>query len=289
MKGIVLAGGSGTRLYPLTAAINKQLLPVFDKPMVYYPLSVLMLAQIRHVLIISSPGFIDSYRTLFGDGSSLGMRFEYAVQDAPRGLADAFHVGWDFIGNDPVGLVLGDNILYGQGLSAMLYQAASRPSGARIFTYRVPNPKDFGVIELDAEGRPTAIIEKPSEPRSNLAVPGIYFYDNRVLEIAASIQPSARGELEITDINRAYLAMGDLHVTQLGRGIAWLDTGTFDALLDASNFIATLERRQGLKAGCIEEVAYRNGWISEAQLLALADASRNSEYGRYLRLLPAIV
>jgi len=285
-KGIVLAGGRGTRLHPVTAAVNKQLLPVFDKPMIYYPMSVLMLAGIREVLVISSPEFLPVYRALFGDGSAFGMSIEFAAQEEPRGLAEAFVIGRDFIGDRPVAMVLGDNIVYGQGLPGQLRNAAQRTSGATVFTYYVPNPQSFGVLELDAEGKPVGLVEKPSQPRSNLAVTGLYFYDNDVVEMAADLKPSARGELEITDINRIYLEQGRLHVSHLGRGIAWLDTGTFDALLDASNFIATLERRQGLKVACLEEIAWRQGWISNDQLAQRADAYKNSDYGRYLKLVP---
>lgn len=284
-KGILLAGGAGTRLRPLTWVSNKQLLPVFDKPMVYYPLSVLMLGGIRDVLIISSPAFLPQYRQLFGNGNQLGMRISYAEQPAPNGLAEAFLIGRDFIGNDPVSLILGDNLIYGQGLGALLQQAASRPSGASIFSYRVPNPEAFGVVEMEGN-RPVSIVEKPQASRSNLAVIGLYFYDNRVVHLAESLKPSVRGELEITDLNRIYLEQGALEVVHLGRGIAWLDTGSFEGLLEASNFVAALERRQGLKVACIEEVAWRNGWIGESDLLKLAERCGPNEYGSYLRHLP---
>lgn len=281
-KGIILAGGNGTRLRPLTGAINKQLLPIFDKPMIYYPLSILMLARVREILIISAPEFLPLYEKLFGDGAKLGLRFSYAPQAAPRGLAEAFVIGRDFVGDDSVALALGDNILYGQGLSASLAQANGREAGASVFAYHVPNPEDFGVVELDEAGRPTGLVEKPKNPRSHLAVPGFYFYDNNVVEMAANLKPSARGELEITDINRLYMERGLLDVIRLGRGFAWLDTGTFSSLLEAGNFIATLERRQGLKVACIEEIAWRNGWIDTQALLELGDACRQSEYGHYI-------
>jgi glucose-1-phosphate thymidylyltransferase len=288
-KGIILAGGSGTRLRPLTIASNKQLLPVFDKPLVYYPFSVLMLAGIRDVLVISSPDFIDQYRRLFGDGSQLGMQVHYEVQDSPSGLAQSFLIGADFIASDPVALILGDNLLYGQGLPLTLRNAGARAHGATVFAYRVPNPQAFGVVELDQSGRPISIVEKPAHPRSNLAVTGLYFYDNDVVRMAKTLKPSIRGELEITDINRLYLERGDLHVEYLGRGIAWLDTGTFDALLDAGNFIATLERRQGLKVACLEEIAWRQGWISTEMLLASAELNGKSDYGAYIASLPSVV
>ncbi|MCJ8519275.1 glucose-1-phosphate thymidylyltransferase [Pseudorhizobium tarimense] len=287
-KGIILAGGSGTRLRPLTVASNKQLLPVFDKPLVYYPFSVLMLAGIREVLVISSPDFIDQYRRLFGDGSHLGMQVCYETQDSPNGLAESFIIGADFIAEDPVALVLGDNLLYGQGLPLMLRDAGARDRGATVFAYRVPNPEAFGVVELDQAGKPVSIVEKPKHARSNLAVTGLYFYDSDVVQMARGLKPSSRGELEITDINQMYLERGNLHVEYLGRGIAWLDTGTFDALLDAGNFIATLERRQGLKVACLEEIAWRQGWISTETLLANAKLNGKSDYGAYVASLPSV-
>lgn len=284
MKGIILAGGSGTRLYPITKSVSKQILPLYDKPMVYYPLSVLMLAGIREVLIISTPRDIGLFRELFGDGAWLGMRFEYAVQEAPRGLADAFIVGERFIGNDPCALVLGDNVFYGRGFSATLRQAASAVSasgGGVIFGYYVKDPTAYGVVEFGSDGKAVSIEEKPAIPKSNYAVPGLYFYDNRVVSIAKGIKPSARGEIEITAVNNAYLAEGTLSVETLGRGMAWLDTGTYDGLLEASNFIATIQKRQGMYVSCIEEIAYANGWIDRAALLALA-AGYKTEYGAYL-------
>lgn len=281
-KGIVLAGGNGTRLRPLTLGLSKQLLPVFDKPMIFYPISVLMLTDIRNILIISQSRNLPQYRELLGDGSSLGVRFNYAAQDQPRGLADAFLVARNFIGDDPVALVLGDNILYGDRLSGVLADAASRSRGATVFAYWVPNPQDFGVVEIDSRGRALRIEEKPSNPRSNLALIGLYFYDNRVVSLAASLNQSDRGELEITDLNRLYLGLQSLHVELLGRGIAWLDTGTFSSLLEASNYIATLERRQNVKVACLEEIAWRNNWIDDATLEKSARRWGNSDYGRYL-------
>ncbi|MGH7934171.1 MAG: glucose-1-phosphate thymidylyltransferase RfbA [Candidatus Binataceae bacterium] len=281
-KGIVLAGGNGSRLRPLTLAVSKQLLPVFDKPMVFYPISVLMLAGIRNLLIISQSYNLSHYQALLGDGSDLGVQFTYAAQDEPRGLADAFLVASDFIGNEPVALVLGDNVLYGQGLTRLLADAARRAQGATVFAYRVPDPQQFGVVELDDRGGPLRIDEKPSKPRSDLALIGLYFYDNQVVSLAAGLKRSARGELEITDLNQLYLESRRLHVTVLGRGIAWLDTGTFGALLDASNFIATLERRQNLKVACLEEIAWRNKWISDSELERCALRWGNDEYARYL-------
>lgn len=285
-KGIVLAGGTGSRLRPITAVQNKQLLPIFNKPMVYYPLSVLMLSGIREVLIISTPDTLPLYRKLFGDGGQLGMRFSYAEQAEPRGLAEAFLIGRDFIGDDGVCLILGDNVIYGQGLTAALDRAARQDSGATVFTYQVPNPENFGVLEMEADGRPLRLTEKPSSPRSNQAVIGLYYYDNTVTAKAESLRPSPRGELEITDINRLYLEEDALRAERLGRGIAWLDTGTFDSLLDSANFIATLERRQGLKVACIEEIAWRRKWIDDDALLRLADLYAGSEYGDYVRRLP---
>lgn len=284
MKGIILAGGSGTRLYPITKAVSKQILPLYDKPMVYYPLSVLMLAGIREVLVISTPRDISLFKELFGDGSQLGMRFDYAVQDQPRGLADAFIVGKSFIGNDSVALVLGDNIFYGQSFTATLKAAAGKIQqnrGAVIFGYYVKDPTAYGVVEFDKEGKVLGIEEKPAQPKSNYAVPGLYFYDNSVVDIAANVKPSARGEIEITTVNNTYLERGQLSVELLGRGMAWLDTGTYDGLLEASNFIATIQKRQGMYVSCIEEIAFRNGWLSKEQLLQLASGYK-TEYGEYL-------
>lgn len=287
MKGIILAGGSGTRLYPITKAVSKQILPLYDKPMIYYPLSVLMLAGIREVLIISTPRDIKLFEELFGDGSWLGMRFEYAVQDKPRGLADAFIVGKKFIGNDDVALVLGDNIFYGQSFTGTLKNAAEKiknEKGAVIFGYYVKDPTAYGVVEFDASGNVLGIEEKPSKPKSNYAVPGLYFYDNSVVKIAENVKPSARGEIEITSVNNEYLNQKHLKVELLGRGMAWLDTGTYDGLLEASNFIATIEKRQGMYVSCIEEIAYRNGWISKESLLKMA-AEYKTEYGIYLEFI----
>jgi glucose-1-phosphate thymidylyltransferase len=287
MKGIILAGGSGTRLYPITKAVSKQILPLYDKPMIYYPLSVLMLAGIREVLIISTPRDIKLFEELFGDGSWLGMHFEYAVQDKPRGLADAFIVGKDFIGNDDVALVLGDNIFYGQSFTATLKSAAEKiknDRGAVIFGYYVKDPTAYGVVEFDKNGKVLGIEEKPSQPKSNYAVPGLYFYDNSVVQIAQNVKPSARGEIEITTVNNTYLENNALKVELLGRGMAWLDTGTYDGLLEASNFIATIEKRQGMYVSCIEEIAYYNGWISKDDLLKLASTYK-TEYGEYLKYI----
>lgn len=287
MKGIILAGGSGTRLYPITKAVSKQILPLYDKPMIYYPLSVLMLAGIREVLIISTPRDISCFKELFGDGTWLGMHFEYAVQDKPRGLADAFIVGKEFIGNDDVALVLGDNIFYGQGFGLTLRDAKniiSKEKGAVIFGYYVSDPTAYGVVEFDKDGNALGIEEKPANPKSNYAVPGLYFYDNSVVDIAANVKPSARGEIEITSINNEYLLRKQLKVELLGRGTAWLDTGTYDGLLEASNFIATIQRRQGLYVACIEEISYRNGWLSKDQILNLAKESK-TDYGRYLEFV----
>lgn len=284
MKGIILAGGSGTRLYPITKAVSKQILPLYDKPMVYYPLSVLMLAGIREVLIISTPRDISLFKELFGDGSHLGMEFQYAVQDQPRGLADAFIVGKNFIGNDSVALVLGDNIFYGQSFTSTLKSAAAKiqqEQGAVIFGYYVKDPTAYGVVEFDATGKVLGIEEKPAQPKSNYAVPGLYFYDNSVVDIAANVKPSARGEIEITTVNNTYLERGQLSVELLGRGMAWLDTGTYDGLLEASNFIATIQKRQGMYVSCIEEIAFRNGWLNKQQMLDLA-AGYKTEYGQYL-------
>lgn len=288
MKGIILAGGSGTRLYPITKAVSKQILPLYDKPMVYYPLSCLMLSGIREVLIISTPRDISLFKELFGDGSWLGMRFEYAVQEKPRGLADAFIVGKNFIGSDDVALVLGDNIFYGQSFTSVLKSAsdkiASKSSGAVIFGYFVKDPTAYGVVEFNADGKVLGIEEKPSAPKSNYAVPGLYFYNNDVVKIAQDIKPSARGEIEITAVNNAYLEKGSLSVELLGRGMAWLDTGTYDGLLEASNFIATIQKRQGLYVSCIEEIAYRNDWLSKEKLLELAKGYK-TDYGRYLEYI----
>ena len=288
MKGIILAGGSGTRLYPITRSVSKQILPLYDKPMIYYPLSVLMLAGIREVLIISTPRDISLFKELFGDGSWLGMKFEYAVQDKPRGLADAFIVGKDFIGNDDVALVLGDNIFYGQGFTSILKNAVtkikSKSSDAVIFGYYVKDPKAYGVVEFDSTGKVLGIEEKPANPKSNYAVPGLYFYNNEVIKIAENVTPSARGEIEITAVNNAYLKKGSLLVLPLGRGLAWLDTGTYDGLLEASNFIATIEKRQGMYVSCIEEIAYNNGWISREDLLKMASEYK-TDYGAYLKYI----
>ena len=286
MKGIILAGGSGTRLYPLTKAISKQIMPVYDKPMIYYPLSTLMLAGIREVLIISTPRDLPVFEDLFGTGEQLGMNFSYAVQETPRGLADAFIVGKDFIGSDPVALVLGDNIFYGQSFSKVLRAVADRTSsepGATIFGYYVRDPREYGVVEFDAEGKAISIEEKPANPKSNYAVPGLYFYDNDVVNIAANVKPSARGEIEITSVNNEYLSRGNLHVETLGRGFAWLDTGNHDSLLDAADFVAAFQKRQGLYISCIEEIAYKRGFIDKDQLLKLSEPLIKTAYGQYLR------
>lgn len=285
MKGIILAGGAGTRLYPITLAVSKQILPLYDKPMIYYPLSVLMLSGIREVLIISTPRDIVFFKELFKSGEKLGMKFDYAVQDSPRGLADAFIVGKKFIGSDSVALVLGDNIFYGQGFTSILKRAGDKVTtdgGAAVFGYYVKEPSAYGVVEFGKDGKVLGIEEKPRAPKSNYAVTGLYFYDNRVVDIAADVRPSARGEIEITSVNNAYLADGSLSVELLGRGMAWLDTGSYDGLLEASNFIATIQKRQGLYVSCIEEIAFTNGWITRESLAAIA-ASYKTEYGAYLK------
>jgi len=285
MKGIILAGGSGTRLYPLTLAVSKQLLPVYDKPMIYYPLSTLMIADIRDILIITTPQDQGQFQALLGDGSALGLNLQYAIQDAPNGLAEAFIIGREFVGTDSVALILGDNIFYGHGLPDLLSQAVAKQQKATVFGYVVSDPERYGVVELDPAGRPVSIIEKPKEPRSNLAVTGLYFYNNSVLEIAAGLKPSARGELEITDINQIYLERGELTVEIMGRGFAWLDTGTHDSLMEAGQFVEILERRQGLKISCPEEIAYTKGFIGRARLIESADRYGKSGYGKYLRTL----
>ena len=291
MKGIILAGGSGTRLYPLTKAVSKQILPLYDKPMIYYPLSVLMLAKIREVLIISTPRDLPVFKELLGDGTLLGMKFEYKVQEKPRGLADAFIVGKDFIGNDDVAMVLGDNIFYGQSFTSTLTRAAEsikNNKGAVIFGYYVKDPTAYGVVEFNKDGKVLGIEEKPQEPKSNYAVPGLYFYDNSVVQIAENVKPSKRGEIEITAVNNEYLKQGKLNVELLGRGMAWLDTGTYDGLLEASNFIATIQKRQGMYVYCIDEIAYRNKWISKDTLLETASGYK-TDYGEYLKFIAGSV
>lgn len=285
MKGIILAGGSGTRLHPLTKAVSKQLLPVYDKPMIYYPLSVLMLAGLREVLIISTPHDLPLFQRLLGDGGQLGMQFSYAEQPQPDGLAKAFVIGRDFLAGEPACLILGDNVFYGQGFTPMLRKAAQLQSGAQIFAYFVRDPQRFGVVEFDAQGKALSLEEKPSAPRSNFAVPGLYFYDAKVCELAASLKPSPRGELEITDLNRLYLARQELQVERFGRGFAWLDTGTHKSLQEATSFIEAIEERQGLKVACLEEIALENGWIGLEEIHAAANLMGKSVYGDYLRFL----
>ncbi|NLG04783.1 MAG: glucose-1-phosphate thymidylyltransferase RfbA [Clostridia bacterium] len=282
MKGIILAGGSGTRLCPLTKAVSKQMMPIYDKPMIYYPLSILMLAGIREILIISTPRDLPLFEQLFGTGHQLGLKMSYAIQEEPRGLADAFIIGEEFIGSDNVSLILGDNIFYGQSFSDILRTAAQRKTGATIFGYYVKDPREYGVVEFDKDGMAISIEEKPEKPKSNYAVPGLYFYDNDVVEIAKNVKPSARGEIEITSVNNAYLQRGDMHVETLGRGFAWLDTGNHDMLLAAADFVAAFQKRQGMYISCIEEIAYRRGFIDKEQLISLAQPLLKTEYGQYL-------
>ena len=285
MKGIVLAGGAGSRLHPITRGVSKQLLGIYDKPMIYYPLSTLMLAEIRDILVITTPEDQPNFQRLLGDGSQFGVRLSYAVQPSPDGLAQAFLIGADFIGSDPVALVLGDNIFYGANLSMLLKKAVSRKSGATVFGYYVRDPERFGVVEFDAAGKAVSIEEKPAHPRSNYAVTGLYFYDNDVVEIARHIKPSARGELEITSVNNEYLKRGDLHVEKLARGYAWLDTGTHESMLDAANFIRTIESRQGLQVACLQEIAYNNGWMTREEVRESIQDMMKTEYGQYLARL----
>ena len=282
MKGIILAGGSGSRLFPITKAISKQLLPIYDKPMIYYPLSVLMLSKIKEVLVISNPEYIVFYKNLLGDGSTLGMKIEYKSQDKPRGLADAFLVGEEFIGDDRVCLILGDNIFYGQGFVPRLDRAASMTEGATIFGYYVNDPREFGVVEFDKDGKVLSLEEKPRHPKTHYAIPGLYYYDNTVIERAKNLKPSSRGEIEITDLNRDYLNSDLLRVELLGRGFAWLDTGTYDGLSNASEFVRTIQKRTGLYIACIEEIAYKNNWISKQQLIGLGKSYEKTEYGKYI-------